>query len=134
VYYHNPAKNRLELIASNVKADEKGWLQFIITHCSDYVISEKPITGAVADTVSVKNNNSNANLTNPETGGEKIAEIFAPETSGLMNSTAPKLIQPENASMSNTHSSSTIVWVTVGVLAVAGMAITYLAKRKKAGK
>ncbi|RPF42026.1 concanavalin A-like lectin/glucanase superfamily protein [Hydrogenoanaerobacterium saccharovorans] len=134
VYYHNPAKNRLELIASNVKADEKGWLQFIITHCSDYVISEKPITGAVADTVSVKNNNSNANLTNPETGGEKIAESFAPETSGLMNSTAPKLIQPENASMSNTHSSSTIVWVTVGVLAVAGMAITYLAKRKKAGK
>ncbi|SEN12815.1 glycoside hydrolase family 2 TIM barrel-domain containing protein, partial [Hydrogenoanaerobacterium saccharovorans] len=46
VYYHNPEKGRLELIQAEVKADEDGWIEFSITHCSDYVVSASAIKGA----------------------------------------------------------------------------------------
>ncbi|MBW6410310.1 hypothetical protein [Clostridium weizhouense] len=48
LYYYNPSKNVLELVSSNVNVKD-GKAVFIITHCSDYVLSKTPINGAVVN-------------------------------------------------------------------------------------
>ncbi|WP_315078617.1 N-acetylmuramoyl-L-alanine amidase family protein [uncultured Clostridium sp.] len=46
VYYYNKSTKSLELVASNVKVkDDK--VSFTITHCSDYVLSETPLSATV---------------------------------------------------------------------------------------
>ncbi|GEM_PF-1080601 len=68
VYYYNPVKGRLELIQSEVKADQNGWVEFTITHCCDYVISAVAIKGAVTVKEPVASG-AKADIINPETGG-----------------------------------------------------------------
>ncbi|RPF42068.1 beta-galactosidase [Hydrogenoanaerobacterium saccharovorans] len=79
VYYHNPEKGRLELIQADVKADEDGWIEFSITHCSDYVVSASAVKGAVEVTKPApapkaepadEPQKEQATAVNPETGGK----------------------------------------------------------------
>ncbi|KFX54895.1 N-acetylmuramoyl-L-alanine amidase family protein [Clostridium botulinum] len=46
VYYYNKSTKSLELVASNVKVKDDN-ISFTITHCSDYVLSETPLSAAV---------------------------------------------------------------------------------------
>ena len=46
MYYYNSALKRLELTSSNVQV-QNGKATFEITHCSDYILSETQIPGAV---------------------------------------------------------------------------------------
>ncbi|RPF42067.1 putative sugar-binding protein [Hydrogenoanaerobacterium saccharovorans] len=79
VYYHNPEKGRLELIQADVKADNDGWIEFSITHCSDYVVSASAIKGAVKVTKPApapkaepadEPQKEQTTAVNPETGGK----------------------------------------------------------------
>jgi len=79
VYYHNPEKGRLELIRAEVKADENGWIEFSITHCSDYVVSASAVKGAVEVTKPApapkaepadEPQKEQTTAVNPETGGK----------------------------------------------------------------
>jgi hypothetical protein len=48
VYYYNEASKSQELIAKQLKADDKGYIQFDITHNSDYLVSDRDIAEIVA--------------------------------------------------------------------------------------
>lgn len=53
VYYYNEAENKIELIDKNLRVDENGYIEFSITHNSDYFVVDKEIQAAI-------NNTSNA--------------------------------------------------------------------------
>lgn len=131
VYYFNPVRNRLELVKSNVKADADGWIEFAITHCSDYLVSATPIGGAAIGTV-MQNNN-------PETGGVDLTQpvlqnIKAPE------STEPKTViptTPEKQTIKEVmEKSSEFPWAAIVVLvsAIVGIAGVTTYKKRKAAK
>jgi len=46
IYYYNPIKNKVELIAKKLKVYEKGYVQFDITYCSDYFATGKDLVEA----------------------------------------------------------------------------------------
>jgi len=119
LYYFNTGKNKFELIQSGLKANEDGWVDFIITHCSDYILSEKEITGAIAAT-----SQENAN---PETGGvliqtqqktEQAVETEAKEKSSVSIKDVPK-----------NSGASTVIWVSIVLLVTVVSAGIFL-KRK----
>lgn len=62
LYYYNEDKKQLELVQSNVKVED-GSAEFTIEHCSDYVLSKVPITGAKTDG-SINNTNTTAQSQN----------------------------------------------------------------------
>jgi LPXTG-motif cell wall-anchored protein len=52
IYYFNPETNKGELIAKNLKVDSLGYVEFDITHNSDYIVADKDlITSPTTETV-----------------------------------------------------------------------------------
>ena len=92
VYYHNPEKGRLELIKSDAKADENGWFEFSITHCSDYVVSTSAIKGAVKVTKSTPEPQKEQTMVNPETGG--VDKTLAAQNVPTTEPTKPEAVTP----------------------------------------
>ncbi|GEM_PF-516315 len=133
VYYFNPVKNRLELVKSNAKADENGWIEFAITHCSDYVVSTTPIAGAVTGTESA------ASIENPETGGVDLAQPVL-QNAKVQKSAEPEIVVPatpeEQTIKEVMEKSSEFPWATIVVLVsiIVGIAGVTTYKKRKAAK
>ncbi|ADL51208.1 glycosyl hydrolase 53 family protein [Clostridium cellulovorans] len=70
IYYYNETTGKAELIAEGLKVDADGYVQFEITHNSDYFVVDKQI----ADTVTVvTDSNSTSNVSTvvlPQTGSQ----------------------------------------------------------------
>ena len=50
IYYYNPSEKALEAIAIGLKVDAEGYVQFDITHNSDYIIADKDLTKTAVPT------------------------------------------------------------------------------------
>lgn len=82
VYYYNNALGKAELIAEKIKIDEEGYLQFNITHNSDYFVTDKDIKESTDkpekdNGQQEKNNSQTGNGTNGNSdvkGNEKVEE------------------------------------------------------------
>jgi putative cell wall-binding protein len=59
IYYYNETTKAIETIASGLTADAEGYVQFEITHNSDYIVSDKALTAAPVEPVTVRLGGSN---------------------------------------------------------------------------
>ncbi|MEG2020282.1 MAG: hypothetical protein RR087_00840, partial [Oscillospiraceae bacterium] len=116
LYYYNQENKQMEFLGE-YKVDENGNVQFEITHCSDYVLTDTAIAGAVDLTAQ-----------NPQTEPEKPTETkpeSKPEAKPESTVENPK---------AETANSPILVIVLVAAVLLIGAIVIIIVKRKKADK
>lgn len=138
LYYFNKDINKLELVQSGIKVDKDGWADFTITHCSDYILSEKPIAGAVKAKKALFG-------ANPETGGMLTTpQIALQENTVFKDVNSEKAVHEDNAKQSNgtqiksaeveSKNSSTVFWIILFFIGSVTVGSIILLKRKSIDK
>lgn len=115
VYYYNPQKDILETIRSDIPVDANGWLKFDIVHCSDYVVSESKVDGAVAE----------GENTAPASGLSANSSVIKPYSS---ESSSAASSSPGN---SKSQDYSSAVYITCILIVVAAAGLIILRRRKR---